>query len=110
MIVEKVAREVLANVLAERLLQKCEVVLEMLLAEGVTQEAAKPRSDVVGEPVAIEYGNHIVDVRLKSRTRNLGAIMLKPLALVREDQTGHIEAIAPEHAAHRVGHELPHRV
>ena len=102
--------EILADVLAKRVLDIAQVLAEMRLAEGGAQEQAEAFGDVVGEPVGVEHGDDVVFVRHEARLGHAGEVVGQRLALIGEDQAGRVEAVAAEHAAHGVGEELGHGV
>src|SRR5262249_15985321 len=110
MVVEEVAYEIFANVLAERVLDEGEVVLELRLAEGDAQEGVEARGNVVPKPVAVEDGYHVVGDGFEGRLWAPRAIGVQAVAPAGEDQARRVEAVAAEHAAHRIGDELAHGV
>ncbi|MNH33115.1 hypothetical protein D3C79_936060 [compost metagenome] len=71
----EVLDKILAHVLAQRCLDKRQVLLVVLLAKGHTEEGAEALGDIVSKPLAIQQRDHVVLVRHKTRLGDLTQVL-----------------------------------
>ena len=82
----------------------------MRLAKGHAQELAEAQCDVVGKPIAVQQRDHVVVIGREAGLRHLGQIVGQRLTLVGQDQPRLVQAVATQHAAHGIAHQLTHGV
>ena len=106
MVVVEIGDEIAPQVLAQRLLDVCDVRIERARTERRLEERAEAGDDVVIEAIHLGDGYHVVRVGRERRVRHLGVVVIERLALRGEDQAGLIKRIPAEHAAHRIRDEF----
>ena len=105
MILVEVLEEEAAHILAQGVLDERQILVERLLSKGGLQELVKPRHDVIGKPVLVQDGQHVVLVWSEGRLRNLLQIVRQCFPLVRQHQPRLVQRIPPKHTADGVGEE-----
>ena len=116
MIGEEIVAEVFANYLTRRstatqgIGYELEVLLEVLLTECGAYEVDEETGCIIVEVFHVREWNDAIRIGLKRRVRNLLEIFLQTIALVRQNEAGFVERIAPHHTADGIADKAYHLV